>query len=102
MANKIILYILETDGTIPTYISDGGYLAKPNQNSSPQDFDLVGATIENSTQTGSREFETKQDLEDYASTFIPESQEEPIPDDGLRTTTTRSGLVAGVWAKKIE
>jgi len=100
MANKIILYNLEIDGTIPSYIEDGGYLAKPNQNSSPQDFDLVGATIENSTQTGLREFETKQDLEDYASTFIPESQEEPIP-DGLGTTTTRSGLVDGVWAKKI-
>ena len=97
MPNRIILYNLESDGTIPTYIDDGGYLAKPNENSSPQDFDLVGATIENSTQTGLREFETKQDLDDYASAFIPESHQ----DDGLGTTTTRSGLVDGVWAKKI-
>ena len=96
MANKIILYNLEIDGTIPSYIDDGGYLAKPNENSSPQDFDLVGATIENSTQTGLREFETKQDLDDYVSAFIPESQE-----DELGTTTTRSGLVDGIWAKKI-
>ena len=96
MPNRIILYNLESDGTIPTYIDDGGYLPKPNENSSPQDFDLVGATIENSTQTGLREFETKQDLDDYVSAFIPESQE-----DELGTTTTRSGLVDGIWAKKI-
>ena len=30
MANKIIKYNLEADGTIPTYIADGGYYPKAN------------------------------------------------------------------------
>ena len=44
MANKIIKYNLEADGTIPTYIADGGYYPKANSNASPRDWDLIGAT----------------------------------------------------------
>ena len=29
MANKIVKYQLEADGTIPTLISDGGYYPEP-------------------------------------------------------------------------
>ena len=31
MANKIIKYNLNADGTIPTYIADGGYYPKANR-----------------------------------------------------------------------
>ena len=44
MANKIIKYNLEANGTIPTYIDDGGYFPKANDNASPQDYDMIGAT----------------------------------------------------------
>ena len=33
MANKIIKYNLNADGTIPTYIADGGYYPKANSGS---------------------------------------------------------------------
>ena len=49
MANKIIKYNLEADGTIPTYIADGGYYPKSNSNASPQDWDLIGATQDGSS-----------------------------------------------------
>ena len=35
MANKIIKYNLNADGTIPTYIADGGYFPKANSNATP-------------------------------------------------------------------
>ena len=36
MANKIIKYTLESDGTSPNYIGDGGYYPKPNGGSHPK------------------------------------------------------------------
>ena len=52
MANKIIKYNLEANGTIPTYIDDGGYFPKANDNASPQDYDMIGATNNGSSETG--------------------------------------------------
>ena len=52
MANKIIKYNLTAEGTIPTHIADGGYYPKANSNSSPQDWDLIGATVDGSSETG--------------------------------------------------
>ena len=46
MANKIIKYTLTEGGTIPTYIADGGYYPEANGGSSPQDWDLIGATVD--------------------------------------------------------
>ena len=45
MANKIIKYNLTAQGTIPTYIDDGGYYPKANGGNSPQDWDMIGATL---------------------------------------------------------
>ena len=44
MANKIIKFTLEANGTIPTYMNSGGFYPKANSNASPQDMDLIGAT----------------------------------------------------------
>jgi len=46
MANKIIKYTLTNSGTIPGYIADGGYYPKANSNASPQDYDMIGATVD--------------------------------------------------------
>jgi hypothetical protein len=59
MANKIIKYNLEADGTIPSYIADGGYYPKANSNSSPQDYDMIGATVDGSSETGLGELANK-------------------------------------------
>ena len=48
MANKIIKYNLTASGTIPGHIADGGYYPKANGNASPQDWDMIGATVDGS------------------------------------------------------
>ena len=52
MANKIIKYNLTSGGEIPSYIADGGYYPKANSNASPQDWDMIGATVDGSSETG--------------------------------------------------
>ena len=52
MANKIIKYNLTAGGTIPTYIDDGGYYPKANSNASPQDWDMIGVTVDGSSEEG--------------------------------------------------
>jgi len=41
----IVEYNLEANGTIPTYIADGGYFEKANSKDSPQDWDMIGHTV---------------------------------------------------------
>jgi hypothetical protein len=47
---KLVIYNLNADGTIPNYITDGGYLASANNNPSPQDLDLVGIASDDAPQ----------------------------------------------------
>jgi hypothetical protein len=49
---KLIKYTLNADGTIPDYVTDGGYLAAVNASASPQDLDLVGIATDAAPQTG--------------------------------------------------
>jgi len=92
MANKIILYNLTESGTIPLYIADGGYLANPNNNQSPQDFDLVGAAT--SGQFALEVFDSEQDLLSYASTFMADSWLGPNNE-----TIVLAEIVAEIWGK---
>lgn len=48
---KLIVYTLNTDGTIPSYVTDGGYLPWSNGGVSPQDWDLVGVATDDAVQT---------------------------------------------------
>lgn len=47
---KLVIYNLNADGTIPNYITDGGYLASANNNLSPQNLDLVGVASDDAPQ----------------------------------------------------
>jgi len=49
---KLIKYTLNTNGTIPEYITDGGYLSVRNSDASPRDWDLVGVANNDAPQTG--------------------------------------------------
>ena len=69
MANKIIKYNLETNGTVPTYIDDGGYFPKANGGSSPQDWDLIGATVDGSSETGLGELANQAAVKSYLDTY---------------------------------
>ena len=48
----MIKYVLTPEGTIPEYITDGGYFAWANGGTSPQDLDLVGIANDSATETG--------------------------------------------------
>jgi hypothetical protein len=49
---KLVVYTLNSDGTIPDYIVDGGYLDIDNGGSWPQHIDLVGIALDSAPQLG--------------------------------------------------
>lgn len=64
---KVIRYTLLANGKIPNDIVDGGYFAKSTTNSSPQDNDLIGLSI---NWTGLEEYTTKISFENYIKSFM--------------------------------
>ena len=99
MANKIIKYNLEANGTIPTYIDDGGYYPKANSNSSPQDYDMIGATNNGSSETGLGELANKAAIKSYLDSYTGDWTQ---PDGSGGTEAFDQDAAATVlWAKKI-
>ena len=88
---KMIKYTLNSDGTIPDYVADGGYLAKSNGSASPQDYDLIGVATDAAPQTGyANEAALLQYAEDSEFVFTNPTTEEVIP---LET------VVSSIWSK---
>ena len=69
---KIILYKLNSDGTIPDFIDEGGFY--PTQEASWQEMILVGITISNYDEVPLQEFVTKIDLQNYLENTFQELQ----------------------------
>jgi hypothetical protein len=88
---KLIKYTLNTNGTIPEYVTDGGYFAVANGGASPRDWDLVGVANDDAPHTG---FANEAALLAYAQeknlTFKDPITEEVIP---LET------VVSSIWSK---
>jgi len=88
---KIIKYTLNSDGTIPNYVTDGGYLAVSNSNSTPQDWDLIGVATDEASEV---EFATEADLLEYAQDldlhFTNSLTNEPV---------SLEVIVGQIWAK---
>ena len=99
MANKIIKYNLEADGTIPTYIADGGYYPKANSNASPRDWDLIGATQDGPSETGLGELADKAAIKSYLDTYTSDWKQENA--DGDEVDFDQDAAATGIWAKKI-
>jgi len=99
MANKIIKYNLTGAGTIPTYIEDGGYYPKANSNASPQDWDLIGATVDGSSETGLGELANEAAVKSYLDTYTSSWKERDA--DNNETDFNQTTAAAGIWAKKI-
>jgi hypothetical protein len=59
---KLVTYTLNEDGTIPSDIIDGGYLAVKNQQIPPQDYTFIGLAEDSNLR---ETFTTKQNLIDY-------------------------------------
>ena len=98
MANKIIKYNLTAGGTIPTYIDDGGYYPKANSNASPQDWDLIGATIEGSSETGLGELANKAAIVTYLDTYTGDWKERNEADEEVAFDQDAAATI--LWAKK--
>ena len=100
MANKIIKYNLTAGGTIPTYIDDGGYHPKANSNASPQDNDMIGATVDGSSETGLGELANAAAIKSYLDTYTSEWTDgvDENGDDVAFNQTTAANMI---WAKKV-
>ena len=99
MANKIIKYNLTAGGTIPTYIADGGYYPKANGGSSPQDWDLIGATTNGSNETGLGELANEAAVKSYLDTYTSDWKQ--TNDAGEEVDFDQDAAATGIWAKKI-
>ena len=99
MANKIIKYNLTAGGTIPTYIDDGGYYPKANGGSSPQDWDLIGATTNGSNETGLGELANEAAVKSYLDTYTSDWKDRNA--EGEEIDFNQTTAAAHIWAKKI-
>ena len=100
MANKIIKYNLTAGGTIPTYIDDGGYFPKANSNASPQDWDLIGATVDGSSETGLGELANKAAVKSYLDTYTSSWKERT--GSGEEEDFDQDAAATHIWTKKID
>ena len=101
MANKIIKYNLNSNCTIHDYIDDGGYFPKANGGNSPQDYDMIGATVDGSSETGLGELASEAAVKSYLDTYTG--------DWTIRNITTQSddpfdqaAEAENIWTKKID
>ena len=99
MANKIIKYNLTAGGTIPTFIADGGYYPKANSNASPQDYDMIGATVDGSSETGLGELANAAAIKSYLDTYTSDWKE--TNDAGEEVDFDQDAAATAIWAKKI-
>ena len=99
MANKINKYNLEANGTIPTYIADGGYYPKANGNASPQDYDMIGATTNGSSEIGLGELADKAAIKTYLDSYTSDWKDEDV--EGNEIDFDQDAAATALWAKKI-
>ena len=102
MANKIIKYNLTAGGEIPGYIDDGGYYPKANDNASPQDWDMIGATVEGSDETALGELANEAAVKTYLDSYTSEWTDRD-PDNFPEGTIpfNQTTAAARLWSKKI-
>ena len=100
MANKIIKYNLTSGGTIPTYVDDGGYFPKANSNASPQDWDLIGATTDGSSETGLGELANKAAIKSYLDTYTSDWKDRDADDNEI--DFDQDAAATYIWTKKID
>ena len=66
---KVIRYTLLANGTIPSDVVDGGYFIKQNGGQSPQDYDMIGLSL---NWTGLENY-VKSFVSDYVDQFTDET-----------------------------
>ena len=96
MANKIVKYQLD-NGTIPTWIEDGGYYPDPTEI-------MIGATVDGSSETGLGELVSESAVETYLDTYTSTwTEPDPSSDDPNATVPFDQAQAASyIWSKKID
>jgi len=96
MANKIVKYQLD-NGTIPTWIGDGGYYPDPTEI-------MIGATVDGSSEVGFGELVSQSAVETYLDTYTSTwTQDDPSSDDPNATVPFDQAQAASyIWSKKID
>ena len=99
MANKIIKFTLEADGTIPTYMNSGGFYPKANSNASPQDWDMIGATKDGASEIGLGELANKAAVKSYLDTYTSDWKDRNAA--GEEIDFSQDDAATHIWSKKI-
>ena len=96
MANKIVKYKLEDNGTIPTWIDDGGYF--PNESEV-----MIGATVDGSSEVGLGELASEADVKTYLDSYTSTwTEDDPSSDDPDATKPFDQATAAThIWSKKV-
>jgi len=101
MANKIIKYNLNDNGTVPTYIADGGSYPKANSNASPQDLDFIGVTVDGSDETGLGELVNAAAIKSYLDTYTSDWTD-GFDENGNAIPFNQTTAANELWTKKID
>ena len=96
MANKIVKYTLTNQGTIPTWIEDGGYYPDPSEV-------MIGATVDGSDETGLGELASEADVKTYLDTYTSSWTEpdESSNDPNATVPFDQTQAATYIWSKKI-
>ena len=96
MANKIVKYKLESNGTIPTWIDDGGYYPDTSEV-------MIGATVDGSSEVGLGELASEADVKTYLDTYTSTwTDDDPSSEDPNATVPFDQATAAtNIWSKKI-
>ena len=96
MANKIVKYTLTNQGTIPTWIDDGGYFPDTSEV-------MIGATVDGSDETGLGEIASEADVKTYLDTYTSSwTQPDDSSDDPNATVPfDQTQAATYIWSKKI-
>jgi hypothetical protein len=96
MANKIVKYRLEDNGTIPTWIDDGGYFPDTSEI-------MIGATVDGSDEVGLGELASEADVKTYLDTYTSSWTEQDFSSDDPTATIPFNQTTAAthIWSKKV-
>ena len=94
MANKIVKYQLEANGTIPTWIDDGGYYPDPSEI-------MIGATVDGSSEVGLGELASEADVKTYLDTYTSSWTEQDPNDPDATVPFNQTTAATHIWSKKI-
>ena len=94
MANKIVKYNLTNQGTIPTWIDDGGYYPDTEEV-------MIGATVDCSSEVGLGELASEADVKTYLDTYTSSWTEQDPNDPNATVPFDQAAAAANIWSKKI-